>query len=62
MKKKLLVVILLLSSMLLTGVMGSEFQEHSYRMQQREEIEFNIIAYMRGKCKRRAINYLFLEL
>ena len=37
-EKKLLVVILLLSSMLLTGVMGSEFQEHSYRMQQREEL------------------------
>lgn len=37
-EKKLLVVILLLSVMLLTGVMGSEFHEHNYRVQQREEL------------------------
>ena len=37
-EKKLLVGILLLSVMLLTGVMGSEFHENNYRMQQREEL------------------------
>lgn len=37
-EKKLLVGILLLSVMLLTGVMGSEYHENNYRMQQREEL------------------------